>query len=155
MKAKHLTLSIEIRKRNNETAQHCSLLHSPTKHGTLPSMKTYFYTDANGQKQGPVSKQGLRILAARGMIEPDTRMETCEGRECLAGQIPGLWDDERSPGFFFGWVATVILTLVLCAGVVIPAGFLAAPLLFLLFMWKLFTIESHLRSIREHYENSE
>jgi len=124
-------------------------------------MNTYFYTDANGQKQGPVSKRTLQILAARGVIDPDTPVETFEGRECLAGQIPSLWDrslsnePSESPGFLFGWVATLILTLVLCAGVVIPAGLLAAPLLFLLFMWKLFTIESHLRSIREHYENSE
>jgi len=116
-------------------------------------MITYFYTDANGQKHGPVSKRELRILAARGMIEPDTRMETCEGRECLAGQIPSLWDRSLanepsvSPGFFFGWVLTVILALV-C--VVVPP-FIAV--FFLLIMWKLFTIESHLRSIRELYED--
>ena len=116
-------------------------------------MKTYFYTDANGQKQGPVSKRKLQILATLGTIEPNTPVETFEGRECLAGQIPSLWDRSLSnepsvsPGFFFGWVLTVILALV-C--VVVPP-FIAV--FFLLIMWKLFTIESHLRSIRELYED--
>ena len=54
-------------------------------------MTNYFYTDANGQKQGPVDEQRLRELAAQGIIGPHTSMETDGGHKGSAGQIPGLF----------------------------------------------------------------
>ena len=127
-------------------------------------MNTYFYTDANGQKQGPVSKRKLQILAAQGVIDPNTPVETFDGRiKLAAGQLPSLWDrslPNESSGAPY-WGTTVVLTLLTCV-LVLPGAllfppivFLAAMIPFLLLMRMLFYIESHLRSIREHYENSE
>ena len=53
-------------------------------------MANYFYTDANGQKQGPINDEQLRTLAARGVVTPDTPLETDSGYKGVAGQIPGL-----------------------------------------------------------------
>jgi len=53
-------------------------------------MSNYFFTDANGQKQGPVNDQHLKELAAQGIIGPNTPMETDTGYQGTAGQIPGL-----------------------------------------------------------------
>lgn len=54
-------------------------------------MPNYFYTDANGRKQGPVNEQQLKELSARGIITPQTPVETESGRhKGVAGQIPGL-----------------------------------------------------------------
>ena len=129
-------------------------------------MKTrYFYTDADGQKHGPISKQKLRSLAILGTIVPDTPIETNTGIEILAAQIPSLWnaslakeDDEANESLGFGWWLTIIITLIVCVVVIavaLPLIFVVpfAAYLFLVFMEKIFKIESHLRSIREHYEN--
>jgi hypothetical protein len=35
-------------------------------------MANYFYTDANGQKQGPVDEQHLKELKAQGVVTPTT-----------------------------------------------------------------------------------
>jgi hypothetical protein len=51
---------------------------------------SYFYTDANGHRQGPVDKQQFNALAAQGIITPTTPMETEGGHTGVAGQIPGL-----------------------------------------------------------------
>ena len=51
----------------------------------------YFFTDANGQKQGPIDDQQLKELAAQGTINPNTPMETDTGYKGTAGQVPGLF----------------------------------------------------------------
>ncbi len=53
-------------------------------------MPNYFYIDANGQKQGPIDDQQLQMLAAQGMITPETVLETDTGHKGLAGQVLGL-----------------------------------------------------------------
>lgn len=53
-------------------------------------MATYFYTDANGQRRGPIDAQQLASLAAQGVVTPTTPMETEGGHKGVAGQIPGL-----------------------------------------------------------------
>ena len=55
------------------------------------SMSNYFYTDASGQKFGPINDQQLQILAANGTIMPNTPLETEAGHQGFAGQIPGLF----------------------------------------------------------------
>jgi len=54
-------------------------------------MTHYFYTDANGHRQGPVSKPQLKDLAAQGIIGQYTSLETDTGHTGMAGQIPGLF----------------------------------------------------------------
>ena len=54
-------------------------------------MPNYFYTDPKGQKQGPVSGTQLKELITRGIVKPDTLMETPTGQQGLARQIPGLF----------------------------------------------------------------
>lgn len=51
----------------------------------------FYYFDQFNQKQGPVSKEELKDLAARGEIEPNTPMETSSGHSGTAGQIPELF----------------------------------------------------------------
>ena len=53
-------------------------------------MPNYFYTDASGQKQGPINEVQLQAMATRGVITPDTPLETDTGHIGTAGQIPGL-----------------------------------------------------------------
>jgi hypothetical protein len=55
-------------------------------------MANHFYIDHNNQKQGPISREEIHELVASGVIQPDTRMETEDGRsKYKAGQIPGLF----------------------------------------------------------------
>ena len=51
---------------------------------------TYFYTDENGYRFGPIDIQRLQTLAYRGTITAATPLETDTGHKGLAGQIPGL-----------------------------------------------------------------
>ena len=53
-------------------------------------MPNYFYTDASGQRRGPVDDQQLKTLAGSGVITPKTPLETESGYKGTAGQIPGL-----------------------------------------------------------------
>jgi len=64
-------------------------------------MRTYFYIDSNGNKLGPYSGQQLKELAARGVITPDTPMETESGQKGLAGQIRGLFVASPAKTTFF------------------------------------------------------
>ena len=57
----------------------------------VPSKTMFFYTDANGQKQGPVNDQQLEVLVTRGVIKPNTPLETGTGHKGLAGQISDLF----------------------------------------------------------------
>ena len=57
---------------------------------TVEERPYYYYTDANGQKYGPLTKERLQTLIKRGAIRQDTPLETDTGHQGLAGQIPGL-----------------------------------------------------------------
>jgi len=59
-------------------------------------MANYFYTDANGTKQGPLTTQQLQALATQGIIVPTTPLETCDGHQEIAGQVPGLFDSSTT-----------------------------------------------------------
>jgi hypothetical protein len=63
-------------------------------------MTNYYYTDASGQKQGLVTEEQLRELAARGSINPHTPMESDTGYQGVAGQIPGLVFNNPPPNPF-------------------------------------------------------
>ena len=60
-------------------------------------MPNYFYADANGQKQGPVTEHELQELADQEIINPNTRLITDSGHKGLAGQIPGLKFNHSTP----------------------------------------------------------
>jgi len=51
----------------------------------------FFYFDQANQKQGPVSRQQLKDMAAQGIIRPHTQIETVTGQKGVAGQMPGLF----------------------------------------------------------------
>ena len=53
-------------------------------------MPNFFLIQPNGHKQGPISEERLKELAAQGIIEPNTSLETESGHRGTAGQIPGL-----------------------------------------------------------------
>ncbi len=55
-------------------------------------MTNFFYTDANGRKRGPFDAGQLRVLAAQGIITPNTPLETGGGHKGLAGQVSGLFN---------------------------------------------------------------
>ena len=59
-------------------------------------MPNFFYADANGQKT-PVTEQQLQALINRGIITPETPLETDTGHTGLAGQIPGLNFNTAAP----------------------------------------------------------
>jgi hypothetical protein len=53
-------------------------------------MAKYYFTDANGNRKGPYDEQQLQSGIIRGIITPNTPLETEGGHKGLAGQIPGL-----------------------------------------------------------------
>ena len=59
---------------------------------TRETMAKYFFYDANGVKQGPVSKEQLKELANQEIITPTTRIEVQNGPKGVAGQISGMFD---------------------------------------------------------------
>jgi len=60
-------------------------------------MPNYFFNDADGSKQGPITVKQLQMLINRGIISPTTPLETDSGHTGLAGQIPGLKFDTAVP----------------------------------------------------------
>jgi hypothetical protein len=54
-------------------------------------MPNWYYTDTTGQKRGLINNDQLKALAARGIITPDTPLETDTGKNGKAGQIRGLF----------------------------------------------------------------
>jgi len=60
-------------------------------------MPNWFYLDANGQQQGPVSDSQLKTLATQGIIQPDTPLATDTGKKGTAGQIRGLFPAAAAP----------------------------------------------------------
>ncbi|MCL2305993.1 MAG: hypothetical protein FWC43_11680 [Planctomycetaceae bacterium] len=63
-------------------------------------MANFFYTDANGQKRGPINDQQLKNLATQGIVTPNTPLETDSGHKGLAGQVPGLKFGTGTPSPF-------------------------------------------------------
>ena len=59
-------------------------------------MANYFYTDADGQQQGPVGIEQLRELVAEGIIKPDTHVDTGGTRLVFAKHIPRLFSDDTA-----------------------------------------------------------
>lgn len=53
-------------------------------------MSTWFYYDNNGQKQGPITGGRLKGLAKAGLISPETKIETEDGKTARAGKVKGL-----------------------------------------------------------------
>lgn len=53
-------------------------------------MPNYFYIDASGTRQGPITDTQLKTLATQGVIRPETPLETESGYKGVAGQISGL-----------------------------------------------------------------
>ena len=51
---------------------------------------SFFYTDADGNKKGPLTSEHLQTLATKGIITPDTLLESEAGHTGKAGQIRGL-----------------------------------------------------------------
>jgi len=74
-------------------------------------MPNFYYTDANGQRQGAFTPQEVKELAMRGIITPDTPLETDTGKQGKAGQIKGLFPvspvTAPSPSPFTAPLATV------------------------------------------------
>ena len=54
-------------------------------------MPDWFYYDQQGQKIGPITDPELRELIDRGLILPDTKLETDSGHTGKARQVPGLF----------------------------------------------------------------
>ena len=59
-------------------------------------MTNWYYTDTFGTRLGPIDDQQLQGLVARGIITPETLMETDTGHEGVAGKIPGLFEPAYS-----------------------------------------------------------
>ena len=60
-------------------------------------MANFYFTDADGMKQGPLTPPQLQALAKRGIIMPDTILTTDAGQQGKAGQIRGLFPIAPSP----------------------------------------------------------
>ncbi len=58
-------------------------------------MPNWFYYDSEGNKHGPITDRGLRLLITQKKIRPETRMETNTGHTGLAGQVPGLFPENQ------------------------------------------------------------
>jgi hypothetical protein len=63
-------------------------------------MANFFLTDSDGNKQGPLTTKQLQALINRGTITPTTPLETEDGHQGLAGQIPGLQFNNVAPAPF-------------------------------------------------------
>ncbi|MDR3108475.1 MAG: GYF domain-containing protein [Planctomycetaceae bacterium] len=73
-------------------------------------MSTFFYTDAGGQRQGPMNIQQLNELTASGIITPNTTLEAEGGHKGIAGQVPEL-NFNNTPSHFAQSVQTVPVPL--------------------------------------------
>ena len=61
---------------------------------------SFFYTDADGNRQGPLTPEQLQTLATNGIITPETLLKTDTGHQGKAGQIPGLQFGIAAPSPF-------------------------------------------------------
>ena len=53
-------------------------------------MANLYYYDSNGQKRGPVSFEQLKQLALQGVVSPETKLETEEGKTGQAKNVKDL-----------------------------------------------------------------
>ena len=60
---------------------------------------SFFYTEADGNKQGPLTPEQLQALANRGIVKPDTILTTENGKQGKAGQIKGLFNSATPSPF--------------------------------------------------------
>ena len=58
-------------------------------------MPNFFYFDEANGKRGPLTPAQVKALAAKGVITPDTLMETDTGKSGFAKQLPGLFTATR------------------------------------------------------------
>ena len=63
-------------------------------------MANFYYTNETGTKQGPLTPEQLQALADRGIITPDTPLETDTGKQGKAGNLPGLKFNAAEPSPF-------------------------------------------------------
>ena len=59
-------------------------------HSRIQTMTNYFYTDINGQKQGPVTAEELKQFAQQGTITPETIVENETDKSVPVKQCKGL-----------------------------------------------------------------
>ena len=55
-------------------------------------MTNWYYYNNEGKKNGPVTQSALKEFASRGIITPNTPLETDTGHKGLAGQVSGLFN---------------------------------------------------------------
>jgi hypothetical protein len=61
-------------------------------------MTKFFFTEKNGKKSTPHSKEQLQALIERRVITQNTPLETDTGHKGYAGKVPGLnWDGDALP----------------------------------------------------------
>jgi len=53
-------------------------------------MPNYFFTDVNGQRQGPYDESQLQTLVTQGVLMATTLLEADDGYKSMAGQVPAL-----------------------------------------------------------------
>ena len=73
-------------------------LHPAITHQKL--MANYFFTDSDGVRRGPLTIDRLQTLAERGIITPETQLETDTGHTGFAGKIPSLKFDAVATSSF-------------------------------------------------------
>jgi uncharacterized membrane protein YhaH (DUF805 family) len=78
----------------DSTQNHGNHSKIPNTTFTPIPMPNFYYIDANGQKQGLITDQQLKALAAQGVINPQTPLMTDTGHKGLAGQIPSLFSPQ-------------------------------------------------------------
>ena len=66
----------------------------------INTMPNFYYTDANGQRQGAFTPQQIKALVEEGVITQDTPLEADTGHKGKAGQIKGLFNVPPAPNPF-------------------------------------------------------
>jgi len=59
-------------------------------------MANYFHIDENGTKRGPINEEQIKQLARYHQISPTTLLETENGVQIPAGEIPDLFDTQST-----------------------------------------------------------
>ena len=120
-------------------------------------MANFFYTNANGESQGPYNKEQIKELAANETILATTILKSDGGHTANASawfpglkfkQVPELEHaaQQRSPGLFdigftrfitntwtsILWVLTIILAFLGCGGAMVYGASNKVPVLFII-----------------------
>lgn len=82
-------VSFFTRETNRHAVCRCKKLSTPYSKGMF--MPNWFYFDAVGTKQGPITNAQLKALAQSGTITRETMLETDTGQSGKAGQVRGLF----------------------------------------------------------------